>query len=259
HVRAAAAARGERRGVGAGHARVDDHRQRRHLQQRRAVGHGHDAVLGRTCRGGAVAGPSPLRLDPPGDGDRDANGSRSADAVVARPRRLSAARFHRGARIPQQLPGSSLDATPGSIPVQGTSGPAVHRAQAVVRVMRQRAQRPGATKSTEATKEKNTKKFIHFVFFLLRALRELCGYLSLCPSWRSGRCAAVAALAMFALGRPSLFSRLARVIVGRTDDPAMLQPYGIAVGPDRRVYVADTTGRALHVYTMDAPGYSTIK
>ena len=62
-----------------------------------------------------------------------------------------------------------------------------------------------------------------------------------------------------ARGRPSLFSRLARVIVGRSEDPAMQQPYGIAVGPDRRVYVADTTGRALHVYSLDAPGYSTIK
>lgn len=62
-----------------------------------------------------------------------------------------------------------------------------------------------------------------------------------------------------ARGRRSLMSRFIRVIVGASDDPRMLQPYGIAVGPDRRVYVADTTGRALHVYDADKPGYSTIK
>ena len=58
--------------------------------------------------------------------------------------------------------------------------------------------------------------------------------------------------------RPSLLSRFVRVLVGGSDDPRMLQPYGIAVGPDGRVYVADTVGRALHVYTLDKPGYSTI-
>jgi len=61
-----------------------------------------------------------------------------------------------------------------------------------------------------------------------------------------------------ARGRRSLLSKVARAIIGRTDDPAMQQPYGIAIGPDRRVYVADTTGRALHVYSLDKPGYSTI-
>jgi DNA-binding beta-propeller fold protein YncE len=49
------------------------------------------------------------------------------------------------------------------------------------------------------------------------------------------------------------------VLFGGREDPRMLQPYGIAVGPDGRVYVADTVGRAIHVYNLDTPGYSTIE
>ena len=59
-------------------------------------------------------------------------------------------------------------------------------------------------------------------------------------------------------GRPSLLGRIARAIVGRNAEPQMQQPYGVAVGPDRRVYVADTFGRAIHVYDLVKPGYSTI-
>jgi DNA-binding beta-propeller fold protein YncE len=60
--------------------------------------------------------------------------------------------------------------------------------------------------------------------------------------------------------KPSLLSRIARAIVGGAeDDPRMVQPYGIAVGPDHRVYVADTFGRAIHVYDLEKPGYSSIK
>jgi len=62
-----------------------------------------------------------------------------------------------------------------------------------------------------------------------------------------------------ARGPRSLLSRFVRVLVGGSDDPRMLQPYGIAVGPDRRIYVADTIGRAIHVYNADRKGYSTIK
>ena len=60
-------------------------------------------------------------------------------------------------------------------------------------------------------------------------------------------------------GKPSLLSRIAAAIVGGRDEPQMTQPYGIAVGPDRRVYVADTFGRAIHVYDLEKSGYSSIK
>ena len=60
-------------------------------------------------------------------------------------------------------------------------------------------------------------------------------------------------------GRPSLFSRFLRVIAGDTVEPQMSQPYGIAVGPDRKLYVADTVGGTIHVYDLERGGYSTIK
>jgi DNA-binding beta-propeller fold protein YncE len=60
-------------------------------------------------------------------------------------------------------------------------------------------------------------------------------------------------------GKPSLLSRIVKVITGGRDEPQMVQPYGIAVGSDRRIYVADTFGRAVHVYDLEKPGYSTIK
>jgi len=59
--------------------------------------------------------------------------------------------------------------------------------------------------------------------------------------------------------KPSLLSRVGRLIFGGRDQPAMEQPYGVAVGPDGRVYVADTFGHALHVYNLSDPGYSTIR
>jgi len=60
-------------------------------------------------------------------------------------------------------------------------------------------------------------------------------------------------------GRPSFFSKIWTVIAGGRDEPRMLQPYGIAIGPDGKVYVADTVGRAIHVYDLAKPGYSTIR
>lgn len=60
-------------------------------------------------------------------------------------------------------------------------------------------------------------------------------------------------------GRPSVVARVWRAIVGGGDEPRMLQPYGIAIGPDGRVYVADTYGRAIHVYDVAKHKYATIR
>jgi DNA-binding beta-propeller fold protein YncE len=60
-------------------------------------------------------------------------------------------------------------------------------------------------------------------------------------------------------GRPSMFSRLLTVLTGAQAEPKMSQPYGIAVGPDRRIYVADTFGGTIHVYNLEKPDYSSIK
>jgi DNA-binding beta-propeller fold protein YncE len=61
-----------------------------------------------------------------------------------------------------------------------------------------------------------------------------------------------------ALGKPSALSRVWHAIVGGGDVPRLAQPYGIAVGPDQKVYVADTTGRAIHVFDLGKPGYIRI-
>ena len=60
------------------------------------------------------------------------------------------------------------------------------------------------------------------------------------------------------LGKPSMLSRVWRTLVGRDDVPRLAQPYGIAVGPDQKVYVADTTARAVHVFDLRKPGYTRI-
>lgn len=58
---------------------------------------------------------------------------------------------------------------------------------------------------------------------------------------------------------PSAFSKFLRVIVGGEADKAMQQPYGVAIGPDRRVYVADSVGGVIHVYDVARSGYDTIR
>lgn len=60
-------------------------------------------------------------------------------------------------------------------------------------------------------------------------------------------------------GRPSIFSRFLSLVAGSRVEPKMSQPYGIAVGPDHRIYVADTSGGTIHVYNLETPGYSSIK
>jgi DNA-binding beta-propeller fold protein YncE len=60
-------------------------------------------------------------------------------------------------------------------------------------------------------------------------------------------------------GKPSILSKVWKAFVGAGDEPRMLRPYGIAVGPDRKVYVADTFGRAIHVYDLAKPGYSSVR
>lgn len=59
-------------------------------------------------------------------------------------------------------------------------------------------------------------------------------------------------------GRPSLFSRLVGALAGGGTEPVMAQPYGVAVGPDRRLYVADSVGGLVHVYDVARSGYTSI-
>lgn len=57
---------------------------------------------------------------------------------------------------------------------------------------------------------------------------------------------------------PSAFSKFLRVIVGGDAEKSMQQPYGIAIGADRRVYVADSVGGVIHVYDVARSSYDTI-
>lgn len=57
---------------------------------------------------------------------------------------------------------------------------------------------------------------------------------------------------------PSAFSKLLRVIVGGAPREHMTQPYGVAVGQDGRVYVADSVGGLVHVYDVARGRHDTL-
>lgn len=59
--------------------------------------------------------------------------------------------------------------------------------------------------------------------------------------------------------RRSLFRRMWRVITGGGDVPVMAQPYGVALGSERRLYVADTGGHAVHAYDLRDGSYSKLE
>jgi len=59
-------------------------------------------------------------------------------------------------------------------------------------------------------------------------------------------------------GPPSLVKKIWRVLVGSSDTDRMNQPYGIAIGADSKVYVADTFGGVIHAYDLAKSGYSAI-
>jgi DNA-binding beta-propeller fold protein YncE len=56
-----------------------------------------------------------------------------------------------------------------------------------------------------------------------------------------------------------MFSRFLTLLTGGSVEPTMTQPYGIAVAPDRRVFVADTSGGLIHIYDVEKASYSTIR
>ncbi|MGE0449373.1 MAG: 6-bladed beta-propeller [Vicinamibacterales bacterium] len=59
--------------------------------------------------------------------------------------------------------------------------------------------------------------------------------------------------------RASILTRILRVVAGREPERRMGQPYGVTVGSDGRVYVADSLGGIVHVYDVERRRYSTIR
>jgi len=58
--------------------------------------------------------------------------------------------------------------------------------------------------------------------------------------------------------RRSLLKKVWDAVSGGSEMPVMKQPYGLALGPGERLYVADPPGRAVHVYGLRDGGYSRI-
>lgn len=61
-----------------------------------------------------------------------------------------------------------------------------------------------------------------------------------------------------ARGKPSVFSRVLKVIVGGADQQILAQPYGVAVGPDNQLYVADSGAGLIHVFGLANQSYRSI-
>jgi hypothetical protein len=60
-------------------------------------------------------------------------------------------------------------------------------------------------------------------------------------------------------GKPSVFSRVLKAIVGAGTVPTMPQPYGMAVGPDGRLYVADSSAGRIHVFGLAKADYRSLQ
>jgi DNA-binding beta-propeller fold protein YncE len=56
----------------------------------------------------------------------------------------------------------------------------------------------------------------------------------------------------------SFLRKLWDVVTGGSEQPVMKQPYGVTVGPLGRLYVADTSGRALHVFDLRTGRHSKL-
>lgn len=64
---------------------------------------------------------------------------------------------------------------------------------------------------------------------------------------------------MTAVRKRSFLARLWNVVTGGREEAAMTQPYGLAMGPLDRLYVADTFGQAVHVFDLPNGSYSSIR
>ena len=74
----------------------------------------------------------------------------------------------------------------------------------------------------------------------------------------SARIRFVTSLAPRPSSRRSFFRKLWDAVSGGSATPVMASPYGVAVGSPGRVYVADTAGRAVHVYDLRQGAYSKV-
>ena len=72
----------------------------------------------------------------------------------------------------------------------------------------------------------------------------------------SARIRFVTSLAPRTSARRSFLRKLWNAVSGGSATPAMTSPYGIAVGSRGKVYVADSAGRAVHIYDLRQGAYS---